>query len=676
VNDPSVLSTLATLRCRVVSEWLAPPSDPLAVLRAAGGSPGLVGLFGAWAESLTGLGAVIASDPLVVLDAPTDLRPALGTHPRVADPDPGVVGGGWFGVISYDGVSRLGYYDHLLRLRPDGWYFEALVSEKRDALLRVRREELEAVLDAALGLDPTALGWQVGEFEGASRLQHLAAVEQTIESIRAGEIYQANVCTRLRATFSGSTSALFAAAVNELRPAFASYVESDRSVIASLSPELFLRRRGREVQSSPIKGTAPGTPDGETRLRRSAKDAAENIMIVDLMRNDLGSVCEVGTVRVPQLLEVQPHAGVWHLISTVTGRLRESVDDAELLAATFPPGSVTGAPKHRAVELMRAVEGQARGAYTGAVGFSSPSWGAELNVAIRTFEFSDGAVELGVGGGVTADSVPMLEWRECLDKAAPLLASVGAELGAAVRTPVCEPTDEQLRGGVLETLLAVDGRVLRLADHLARLDRSVRELYGSGLPAGLAAEVVAAASGEQRAAVRVMWRDGEATVTVTPIGAGQGASRPSPSHAISVPRPGGLWRHKWADRAAFVAEEAALSPRTSDGVGSAPLYVAADGAVLETSRGSVFALGPDGSLVTPPLRDDLLPGVTRRALLDYARDTGRPHEVRELDVAELMTGAAFWTSSLSLAVPIHSVDGVPLPRQDELVAELALALLS
>jgi para-aminobenzoate synthetase/4-amino-4-deoxychorismate lyase len=260
----------------------------------------------------------------------------------------------------------------------------------------------------------------------------------------------------------------------------------------------------------------------------------------------------------------------------------------------------------------------------------------------------------------------MLEWRECLHKAAPLLAAVGASVNPDVHTAPCEPTEAQLAGGLLETILAMDGRVLRLADHLARLDRSLRELYGVGLPDDTAERVMAFA-GPGRVAIRVRWRAGAVAVS----GAATGPS-PEPSAAIVVSRSAGLWRHKWADRAGLAADEEFVA---NDALHSAPLYVAADGTVLETSRGSVFSLGPDGSLVTPPLRDDLLPGVTRRALLDLARDTGRPHEVRPLQLAELTSRAAFWTSSLSLAVPIHTVDGVALPRQDEVVQELAVDLV-
>jgi para-aminobenzoate synthetase/4-amino-4-deoxychorismate lyase len=218
--------------------------------------------------------------------------------------------------------------------------------------------------------------------------------------------------------------------------------------------------------------------------------------------------------------------------------------------------------------------------------------------------------------------------------------------------------------GVLETILAVDGVPVRLADHLARLDRSCRELYGAGLPAGVAERARAAAAGTAgRQMLRIVVdRRLVPVLTVAPA-----PPLPPPSAAVLVPRPAGLWRHKWADRASLTAAEAATAP-------GVPLFVAPDGTITETSRGNVFLLGGDGRLVTAPLRDDVLPGVTRRAVLDRARDEGRPTELRSFTPAELSRFAAFWTSSLSGAVPIDSVDGVRLPRADDLVAEYARSL--
>jgi para-aminobenzoate synthetase component 1 len=200
--------------------------------------------------------------------------------------------------------------------------------------------------------------------------------------------------------------------------------------VASLSPELFLRRCGESATSSPIKGTLPRSAD-PSELRASVKDVAENIMIVDLVRNDLGHVAMTGTVTVPELLVVRPAPGVWHLVSTVTARIGVGVPMASVLDATFPPASVTGTPKLRARQLLRGWEPHRRGVYCGTVGLASPVAGCELNVAIRTVEFdASGNAVLGVGGGITADSDPDREWDECLHKAAPF---IGNRAGTARR---------------------------------------------------------------------------------------------------------------------------------------------------------------------------------------------------------------------------------------------------
>ncbi len=188
------------------------------------------------------------------------------------------------------------------------------------------------------------------------------------------------------------------------------------------------------VTSSPIKGTLPWYAD-PSELRASVKDVAENIMIVDLVRNDLGRVAITGTVTVPELLVVQPAPGVWHLVSTVSARVGSDVSIASVLDATFPPASVTGTPKMRARQLLTGWEPHRRGVYCGTVGLASPVAGCELNVAIRTVEFDvDGNAVLGVGGGITADSHPDREWDECLHKAAPIIGS-SAGTGRRVSLP-------------------------------------------------------------------------------------------------------------------------------------------------------------------------------------------------------------------------------------------------
>jgi para-aminobenzoate synthetase/4-amino-4-deoxychorismate lyase len=201
-----------------------------------------------------------------------------------------------------------------------------------------------------------------------------------------------------------------------------------------LSPELFLRRAGDTVLTAPIKGTIKRSDDEITaqatlaELRGSAKDAAEHVMIVDLMRNDLGRVCAYGTIEAPLAPEAESHPGVWHLVSKVRGRLRPGVGNGELLRATFPPGSVTGAPKVQAMRVISQLEQTRREVYTGGIGFASPVAGLELSVAIRTFEHRNGCLWLGAGGGIVADSDPENEFEEALLKAGPLAAAIGSRI--------------------------------------------------------------------------------------------------------------------------------------------------------------------------------------------------------------------------------------------------------
>lgn len=263
------------------------------------------------------------------------------------------------------------------------------------------------------------------------RAGFLSGVESIRASIVAGDVYQVNLTRRLDAPVAeDSDIAALGAALAIGNPAPYSAVVRVPSAgvhVASASPERYLRREGRLVWSSPIKGTA-ATPDAFL-----AKDQAENVMIVDLVRNDLGRVCDHGSVCVPALLAVEHHPGLVHLVSTVAGELTEGVGWPELLAATFPPGSITGAPKLAAIRVIDQLEPVDRGVYCGGVGWVDADRGiGELNVAIRTFwiERIDGAARLcfGTGGGITHDSDPAGEWDETELKARTLLA-------VASRTP-------------------------------------------------------------------------------------------------------------------------------------------------------------------------------------------------------------------------------------------------
>jgi para-aminobenzoate synthetase / 4-amino-4-deoxychorismate lyase len=618
-------------------------------------------LAGDWA----GGGALVGSEPLVVA-APEedpfgllDVQPVVeadggreeagggaagaveADRPEAADgAAPGAVGGGWFGFLGYalgatlepvpPGPPRpvplprfaLGFYDHLLRRDALGrWWFEALWSDERDAALRRRLDLLASRVAAGAPPRPVQVGPLEPVAPGAAG--HVAAVAECRERIAAGEIFQANLCLRLEGRWSGQPLDLFARAARRLEPRHAALVAGPWGAVCSLSPELFLRRRGRRVVTEPIKGTAPRF-DGPDTLAASAKDRAENVMIVDLMRNDLGRVCEYGSVSVAELAEPRPAPGVWHLVSTVAGTLRREVGDADLLRASFPPGSVTGAPKIQTMRVIAELEATAREAYTGAIGYASPLAGLELNVAIRTLEMRGERIWLGAGGGIVADSDPEAELRECMVKARPVVEAAGGSLvdhpaiaagsgrriSAAARgapTPVhalaggASRPDPQR--GVLSTMLVRDGAAMDLPAHLERLRHSVRDLYGQALPAGLERTVSGAAAPNRLARLRVV---------VTPETGAEIEVHPAVPRGPELVRlapaaiPGGLGAHKWRDRRLLDELERRL--------GAVPLLVDLDGQVLEAAHANVW-IAEGEELVTPPLDGRLLPGTVRARLL-------------------------------------------------------------
>jgi para-aminobenzoate synthetase component 1 len=277
---------------------------------------------------------------------------------------------------------------------------------------------------------PTGGAFHVGEWEPTwSDHDYATAVSLAREAIAAGEVYQVNLVQHLSAPFEGDPAGV-AAALAPLRPRHSRPLVGEDWAIVSASPELFLARRGRRVWTMPIKGTRPKGDAAE--LRGSSKDAAEHVMIVDLERNDLGRVCEPGSVSWPQLMDAQSMAGVEHLVSRVEGRIRDDIGWAETIAALFPGGSVTGAPKIAALDHINALEPVGRGASMGALGTVWPNGDFDLTLTIRTFAFAEGRIHFWVGGGIVWDSDPAAEVEESWVKARPLLEAIAA----ASRRPV------------------------------------------------------------------------------------------------------------------------------------------------------------------------------------------------------------------------------------------------
>jgi len=260
-----------------------------------------------------------------------------------------------------------------------------------------------------------------------TRDSYLDAVHRIKEKIAAGDIYQANLTQRWSLPYSGDPGTLYSVLREESPAPFGIYLNTGEAVVAGSSPECFLTLNGRSIETRPIKGTRPRgqNADEDAGLRRelegSQKDRAELVMITDLERNDLGRVCEPGSVRVEELTRLETFSNVHHLVSVVKGELKPQIEFQDLMEAMFPSGSITGAPKKRAMEILDQAEGRVRGPYTGAMGFLGFDGALSLNVAIRTLVLSQGICHLGVGSGIVADSDPEAEYAECVAKAQGML---------------------------------------------------------------------------------------------------------------------------------------------------------------------------------------------------------------------------------------------------------------
>jgi para-aminobenzoate synthetase component 1 len=269
-----------------------------------------------------------------------------------------------------------------------------------------------------------------GVFSDFDRPDYLAAVWRAIEYVHAGDCFQVNLSQRLLHAVTLAPLELYGR-LRERNPApFAGYFDLGDFVLVSASPERFLRVADGRVETRPIKGTRPrgATPEEDRRqcddLLRSAKDRAENVMIIDLLRNDLGRVCAYGSIQVPAVCRLESYRTVHHLVSEVTGQLRPGLGPIDLLRAAFPGGSVTGAPKVRAMEIIAELEPTARGPYCGSLGYIGFDGSMDTNILIRTFTIGRGWMQFPVGGGIVADSTPEAEYEETLHKAEGLLRAL------------------------------------------------------------------------------------------------------------------------------------------------------------------------------------------------------------------------------------------------------------
>lgn len=372
------------------------------------------------------------------------------------------LGPGWVG---YVGFEMGGYLERLPRTNPYdlGLPLMRMMLFDRAIVLDHRRRRAFALcapqVRTSIGLPDEPFedfleGWQNSadadprtaepeiprfDFE-LPREDYRRMLRRALEYIAAGDIYQVNLAQRIRFEGIGNSFDAYCRMRRANPAAFAAYLQWADGAVGSVSPELFLRLRRRQVLTSPIKGTRPRTGDPaldaayQRALRESEKDAAELAMIIDLHRNDLGKVCEYGSVHVRVARRIEAHPTVYHTVADVTGRLRSEYDGLDLLRACFPAGSISGVPKIRALEIIDELESAARGVYTGAIGVLGLDGQAVFNVAIRTVQFHQDTAWVYVGGGIVADSDPEEEYEETIVKALGIMNGLLGESKVESRT--------------------------------------------------------------------------------------------------------------------------------------------------------------------------------------------------------------------------------------------------
>jgi para-aminobenzoate synthetase/4-amino-4-deoxychorismate lyase len=471
------------------------------------------------------------------------------------------------------------------------------------------------------------------------------ALRRIHDYIRAGDVYQVNFTVPFTTSLASDTMTLYERMRDAQGGSYSCYLDTGEVRILSASPELFFSRRGTRVQCRPMKGTAPrglhGAADVAVRdaLLHSEKERAENVMIVDVVRNDLGRIARVGSVHVSALCEPERYPSVWQLTSTVEADVDADVSLADMFAALFPPASVTGAPKIRATAIIRELEVGAREVYCGAVGLVRPGGDATFNVAIRTAWTRPGeaTLHLNAGGGITVDSTARAELEE-----------VRTKLGAFTRA--------RLTPALFETMRVERGQFLRLERHLTRLSASADYF---DIPFSRRAALDALDRALRSAEHRVVWRarlelsaQGELAATIRPHDDSP-AAMPAPVAlaAVAVDAHDVRLYHKCVDRRLYESALAA-APGMFD-----VLLRNADGAVTELTRGNLVAK-LEGGRFTPPVECGLLAGTFRAELLER-------NEILErvLTVDDVRRANRLWfVNSLRGWVPIVLVDGAaPAP---------------
>ena len=534
------------------------------------------------------------AQPFVLLDDAVGGRARLYRHPRriISTRDPGEVRS------CLDQLRRIGSghaagflsYEAGYSLEPRLAPLRRVAGEPEPPLLWFGLFDHAEAVDAGAWLPDPASAWLEAPKPEVSREDYLRAVDQVKAHIAAGDIYQANLTFRAQVEVAGSPLALYAGLRARARAGHGALLFTGDHWLLSLSPELFFTLEQGLVTTRPMKGTAPAGSDPE-RLRADPKQRAENLMIVDLLRNDLSRVARPGTVEVPELFAIETYPTVLQMTSTVTAELPPETDAVDLIEALFPCGSITGAPKIRAMEIIDTLELAPRGPYCGAIGAIEGGGTARFNVAIRTLTLNKGGerARLGLGSGIVADSQPDDEWQECLAKGKFVATERSFDL---IETMAFDPHDG----------------IVHLDAHLARLKASAEKLGFAFDRHEARNELQAATFRAGPSKVRLLLsKSGALAIELRPL-------EPPPAEPITVallPMPVASedfrLRHKTSDRR-FYDE-----PREQSGRWEV-IFHDEEGFLTEGSFSTIF-VERDGRLLTPPLVDGLLPGLLRDRLL-------------------------------------------------------------
>lgn len=409
------------------------------------------------------------------------------------------------------------------------------------------------------------------------------------KNLSLGEYYQVNYCFNNSFDLTGSLGSLFCEAVSRQESSYCAFISDGARQVLSFSPELFFRAEGRGITMKPMKGTAlKGT--GRRNELSAGKNRAENLMIVDLIRNDLGRICETDSVKAPRLFDIEEYKTLYQMTSTVTGRLKRNIGLTGIFRALFPSGSVTGAPKIRAMKEIAQLEKSGRGIYTGAIGFAAPGGRMVFNIPIRTAVISGGKGSAGAGSGMVYDSSAQKEYRECLGKLNFLRSCSGRE-------------------ALIESLLLKEGEYLLEKEHLDRMEKSAR-YFGIKFSRRKAQKKLNAIKSRGSFKARLLlYADGAMAAEKAPRAEKGGALRAMLSNK-HVDRENIFLFHKTTLRGFYNAELKKNQAKGYDDV----VFLNAQGEVCEGAKSNIL-VEKNGIFYTPPVQSGLLPGTYRGYLL-------------------------------------------------------------